>query len=60
MDPEAWNRLRRFMEEMGFGRFFVARPENFAWLLGGENTYRLQVGEEVLDYLDLRGAEDPR
>ncbi|RTH21925.1 peptidase M24, partial [Thermus scotoductus] len=38
MDPEAWNRLRRFMEEMGFGRFFVARPENFAWLLGGENT----------------------
>jgi beta-galactosidase len=21
MDPEAWNRLRRFMEEMGFGRF---------------------------------------
>jgi hypothetical protein len=50
MDPEAWNRLRRFMEEMGFGRLFGARPENFAWLLGGENTYRLQVGEEVLDY----------
>jgi hypothetical protein len=50
MDPEAWNCLRRFMEEMGFGRLFGARPGNFAWLLGGENTYRLQVGEEVLEY----------
>jgi Xaa-Pro dipeptidase len=65
MDPEAWNRLRRFMEEMGFGRLFVARPENFAWLLGGENTLGmgegvayLEVGEEVV--LHTSAIEHPR
>jgi Xaa-Pro dipeptidase len=65
MDPEAWNRLRRFMEEMGFGRFFVARPENFAWLLGGENTLGmgegvayLEVGEEVV--VHTTRVEHPR
>ena len=50
MNQEHLQKLYYWMAAQGFPRFFVARPENFAWLLGGENTYRLQVGEEVLDY----------
>uniref|UniRef100_A0A7C2BZI5 M24 family metallopeptidase n=1 Tax=Thermus islandicus TaxID=540988 RepID=A0A7C2BZI5_9DEIN len=65
MDREAYRRLRRFMEKRGFPRFFVARPENFAWLLGGENTLGmgegvayLEVGEEVV--LHMSAIEHPR
>ncbi|WP_232822496.1 aminopeptidase P family N-terminal domain-containing protein [Thermus sediminis] len=65
MDLEAWSRLRRFMEAKGLGRFHVARPENFAWLLGGENTLGmgegvayLEVGEEVI--LHTSAIEHPR
>ncbi|RTI00750.1 peptidase M24, partial [Thermus scotoductus] len=65
MDREAYGRLRRFMEERGFPRFFVARPENFAWLVGGENTLGmgesvayLEVGEEMV--LHTSRVEHPR
>ncbi len=65
MNLEALKRLRRFMEERGFPHFYVARPENFAWLVGGENTLGmgegvayLEVGEEVV--LHTSAIEHPR
>ena len=47
-------RLRAWMRSQGLARIWVYRPENFAWLTGGENTLGmgepvawLEVGEEV-------------
>lgn len=46
MNREALRKLRRWMEERGFPRFVVVRPENFAWLTaGGDNT--VVAGEGV-------------
>ncbi|GAA6756652.1 M24 family metallopeptidase [Thermus thalpophilus] len=60
-----WRRLRAWMETQGFSRFFVARPENFAWLTGGSNTLGfgegvayLEVGEELV--LHTTRIEHPR
>lgn len=50
MNEEHLARLSVWMEEKGFPRFFVTRPENFAWLTGGANT--LGVGEGVA-YLEV-------
>ncbi|KIX84769.1 M24 family metallopeptidase [Thermus filiformis] len=65
MNPAHLERLRAWMEERGFPRFFVARPENFAWLTGGANTLGmgeavayLEVGEEVV--LHTSRIEHPR
>ncbi|WP_366730529.1 M24 family metallopeptidase [Thermus scotoductus] len=48
-------KLKAWMEAQGFERFFVVRPENFAWLTGGINTLGmgepvayLEVGEEII------------
>lgn len=42
----ALERLRGWMREQGYDRFWVYRPENFAWLTGGgDNT--VVVGEGV-------------
>ncbi|GIW25411.1 Xaa-Pro peptidase family protein [Meiothermus sp.] len=39
MNLFALARLRAWMENLGFERFFVQQPENFAWLTGGgDNT----------------------
>lgn len=39
MNPIALQKLRSWMNERGFERFFVQNPENFAWLSGGgDNT----------------------
>lgn len=39
MNPFALARLRAWMENQGFERFFVQQPENFSWLTGGgDNT----------------------
>ncbi|RDI95413.1 aminopeptidase P family protein [Meiothermus sp. QL-1] len=39
MNHSAVDRLRNWMAARGFERFFVQRPENFAWLTGGgDNT----------------------
>ncbi len=46
MNQTAITRLLRFMEERGFDRFFLHRPENFAWLTGGgDNT--VAAGEGI-------------
>ena len=43
------------MNEHGFDRFFVYRPENFAWLTGGgDNT--VEIGEGV-GYLEVSARE---
>ncbi len=54
LDRPAWGRLRAWMAEQGFPRFYVVRPENFAWLTGGANT--LGIGEPVA-YLEV--GEEP-
>ncbi len=46
MNQTALTRLRQFMEERGFDRFFLYRPENFAWLTGGGDD-TVVVGEGV-------------
>ncbi len=53
------------MRTQGFSRFYVARPENFAWLTGGSNTLGfgegvayLEIGEELL--LHTSRIEHPR
>ncbi len=65
MNLEALERLRGWMRAKGFSRFYVARPENFAWLVGGANTLGmgegvayLEVGEEVV--LHTSAIEHPR
>ncbi|RTI40474.1 peptidase M24, partial [Thermus scotoductus] len=45
MNIEALERLRVWMRVRDLPRFYVARPENFAWLIGGANT--LGMGEGV-------------
>jgi Xaa-Pro dipeptidase len=62
---EALERLRGWMRAKGFSRFYVVRPENFAWLVGGANTLGmgesvayLEVGEEVV--LHTSAIEHPR
>ena len=46
MNETSYTRLRHFMEENAFDRFFVYRPENVAWLTGGgDNT--VAIGEGV-------------
>ncbi|MEA3311900.1 MAG: M24 family metallopeptidase [candidate division WOR-3 bacterium] len=46
MNEVACDRLFQYMEECGFTRFFLYRPENFAWLTGGgDNT--VAIGEGV-------------
>ena len=65
MNIEALERLRGWMRAKGFSRFYVVRPENFAWLVGGANTLGmgesvayLEVGEEVV--LHTSAIEHPR
>ncbi|APD10382.1 M24 family metallopeptidase [Thermus sp. 93170] len=62
---EHLNRLRLWMRSQGFSRFYVIRPENFAWLTGGSNTLGfgegvayLEIGEELL--LHTSRIEHPR
>lgn len=38
MNQIALQKLRSWMNERGFERFFVQNPENFAWLSGGGET----------------------
>lgn len=38
MNKAAQERLIKWMEEKNFIRFFLARPENFAWLTGGGDS----------------------
>lgn len=46
MNRKALRKLRGWMEERGFPRFVVVRPENFAWLTGGgDNT--VAAGEGI-------------
>ncbi len=66
MDLEALARLRAWMGARGFARFYVARPENFAWLTGGVNALAplgegvgyLEVGEGIR--LHTTPPEHPR
>ncbi|AFV76330.1 Xaa-Pro aminopeptidase [Thermus oshimai JL-2] len=58
-------RLLGWMNAQGFSRFFIGRPENFAWLTGGQNTLGmgeavayLEVGERLI--LHTSRIEDPR
>lgn len=38
MNITALDRLRVWMDGQGFARFFLVRPENFAWITGGANN----------------------
>lgn len=65
MNAAHLQRLRLWMAERGWSRFYLARPENFAWLTGGRNTLGcvgtvayLEVGEEVV--LHTTRIEHPR
>ena len=51
MNREALRKLRVWMEERGFPRFVVVRPENFAWLTGGDNTV---VAGEGVAWLEVK------
>lgn len=52
MNTTALRRLLAWMDERGFSRFFVARPENFAWLTGGaDNTV---VVNEAVAWLEIQ------
>ena len=46
MNRSALKRLLGWMEENGFSRFFLVRPENFAWLTGGGDS-TVVAGEGV-------------
>lgn len=53
MNTAALGRLLAWMNERGFSRFFVARPENFAWLTGGaDNTVVVNEGVAWLEIRD--------
>ena len=50
MNETAYTRLHRFMAEHRFERFFLYRPENFAWLTGGgDNTVAIGEGAGYLE-----------
>jgi len=54
MNRVAQARLRDLMESHGFDRFYIYRPENFAWLTGGgDNT--VEVGEGIA-WLQIDGG----
>lgn len=55
MNQTAYTRLHRFMEEHAFDRFFLYRPENFAWLTGGGDS-TVVTGEEV-GFLEVSTGE---
>jgi len=55
MNETAYMRLHHFMEEHGFDRFFLYRPENFAWLTGGGDS-TVVTGEGV-GYLEVSPSE---
>ena len=55
MNKTAYTRVHRFMEEHGFDRFFLYRPENFAWLTGGGDS-TVVTGEGV-GYLEVSTGE---
>lgn len=50
MNRSSLERLWDWMEKKGFPSFFVFRPENFAWLTGGDNTV---VAGEGTGWLEL-------
>ncbi|MEM3469677.1 MAG: M24 family metallopeptidase [Thermoproteota archaeon] len=50
MNATAFGRLLSWMDGRGYSRFFVARPENFAWLTGGaDNTVIVNEGVAWLE-----------
>lgn len=52
MNTVALDRLLTWMSNQGFSRFFIARPENFAWLTGGaDNTV---IANEGVAWLEVQ------
>ena len=49
MNQTALRELREWMKGQGFSRFFLARPENFAWISGGDNTVIVNEGVAWLE-----------
>ncbi len=50
MNATALDRLLAWMDKQGFSRFFIGRPENFAWLTGGaDNTVIINEGVAWLE-----------
>ncbi len=52
MNEAALKRLSSWLEERGFSRFTVLRPENFAWLTGGDSTVVVGEGAGWLEIAD--------
>ncbi|PZA07866.1 MULTISPECIES: Xaa-Pro peptidase family protein [unclassified Meiothermus] len=56
MNTTALKKLRTWMDQHGFERFFVQHPENFAWLSGGgDNTV---VVNRPVAWLEVPGGAD--